>query len=114
MPRPALAAAKPAADPVAAPVPPAVDPARTRPGDDRFIVEGAQAPPTAPAPPKPTAAPSPAQSATTGGRFLQVPTFSSKANADATATSPGRTIRAAGRLWPQRVRTIAGDGAAQA
>src|SRR3546814_7452254 len=93
MPRPALAAAKPAADPVAAPVPPAVDPARTRPGDDRFIVEGAKAPPTASAPPKPTAAPSAAKSATTGGRFVQVATFSSKANAEATAKSLGGTVR---------------------
>src|SRR3546814_3975166 len=71
MPRPAVAAPKaaPAASiPAAKPATPVASPPRTRPGDDRFIVEGEKAPPTASAPPKPTAA----KPAATARHFVQV------------------------------------------
>jgi len=113
MPRPAVAAPKaaPAASiPAAKPATPVASPPRTRPGDDRFIVEGEKAPPTASAPPKPTAA----KPAATARHFVQVATFSAKANAEATAKTLGGTVSAAGRFWRVRTGPFASEAEAQA
>jgi len=96
---------------VAKPATPTSAPARTKPGDDRLVVEGPNsqpAPPTASAPPKPTPAP-----ATTGSYSVQVATFGYKANADATAKALGGTITRAGNLWRVTMGPFASEAEAQ-
>src|SRR3546814_13710833 len=102
MPRPAVAAPKaaPAASiPAAKPATPVASPPRTRPGDDRFIVEGEKAPPTASAPPKPTAA----KPAATARHFVQVATFPAKANPEPPANTHGGPRGAPGRAQERGV-----------
>src|SRR3546814_14478035 len=69
-----------------------------------------KAPPTASAPPKPTAA----KPAATARHFVQVATFSAKANAEATAKTLGGTVSAAGRFWRVRTGPFAREAEAQA
>ncbi|MBA3942528.1 MAG: septal ring lytic transglycosylase RlpA family lipoprotein [Sphingopyxis sp.] len=79
--------------------------APAKPGDDRLAVEGARPaakPAAKPAPAKPAPAAKPAQ-ITTGGIYVQVASFSSKARADTTAKLVGGTVSAAGKLWRVRM-----------
>ena len=67
------------------------------------------APKPAPVAPAPTAAP---RMPVRGGSVVQVGAFSSKANAEATATKVGGTVSAAGRLWRVRMGPYAAAGEA--
>jgi len=88
----------------------AAPPPRTKPGDDRFIVEGpgGKAPPTASAPPKP------APAATSGSYAVQVATFSTEARANATAKVVGGSVGKAGNLWRVRMGPFASEADAKA
>jgi rare lipoprotein A len=99
---------------VAKPGKPVATPPRTKPGDDRFIVEGGKAPPTASAPPKPSPAPAPAPAATSGSYAVQVATFSTEARANTTAKLVGGSVSKAGNLWRVRMGPFAGEAEAKA
>ena len=101
---------------VAKPVTPAAPPPRTKPGDDRFIVEGpgGKAPPTASAPPKPAPQPAPAPAAASGSYAVQVATFSTEARASATAKVVGGSVSKAGNLWRVRMGPLASEADAKA
>jgi rare lipoprotein A len=112
----AAGVAKPAAPAAGAAKPgkPVATPPRTKPGDDRFIVEGGEAPPTASAPPKPSSAAAPAPAATSGSYAVQVATFSTEARAKTTAKLVGGSVSKAGNLWRVRMGPFAGEAEAKA
>jgi len=89
---------------------PSAGPPRTKPGDDRFIVEGpgGEAAPTASAPPKPLAA------GVSGPYAVQVAAFSTEARANATAKSVGGSVSKAGNLWRVRMGPFASEAEAKA
>ena len=101
------------ATPVAQPAAPIAS-GTAKPGDDRFVVEGAATTRPKPAPEtKPAVAAKPAAAVAGGKYVVQVGAFSAESRANAAAKSVGGHVAKAGNLWRVRIGPFATDADAR-
>lgn len=112
LPKTAVVAATPVAAQPAAPIASAT----AKPGDDRFVVEGAGTSKPAPKPApiaKPAATAAKPAAAVAEKYVVQVGAFSAESRANAAAKSVGGHVTKAGTLWRVRVGPFASDAEAR-